>query len=99
MDIVKKNLLSIVCGVVVLAAVVAYFVLVSGEEQKLQAHLQARKAVYDKLEQVRTQPRKRPVINPDDPAQEDLKVFPQRADHQAGRGSAKEGDRRGDQGD
>jgi hypothetical protein len=76
MDIVKKNLLSIICGVVALVAIVALFYPLGGTVDRLKGELDSRKAVYATLEGLRSKPRTLPVIDPDKPTPEPLGRFP-----------------------
>ena len=65
-QILKKNILSIVCGVVVLLAIVAYFVFVTGlytGEQGLEAKAKERQAKYDQLQGLITKSRTLPVVD------------------------------------
>ena len=62
MDIVKKNLLSIVCGVIALAAIVAWFWPVGGMFGSLQSDLDARAKTYQDVETLRTAQRKLPTV-------------------------------------
>jgi hypothetical protein len=60
MELVKKNILSIICGVVALAAIAFHFVYTSGQFTALEARAQARagkaKAIDDLLKQERAFP-------------------------------------------
>jgi hypothetical protein len=65
-QILKKNILSIVCGVVVLLAVVAYFVFVTGlytGADGLEAKAKERQAKYDQLQALVTKQRTLPVTD------------------------------------
>jgi len=63
MEIVKKNLLSIICGVVILLAVGALFWPISGIIANAQAQADARKQEYVKLERNQKKPRKLPNVS------------------------------------
>jgi hypothetical protein len=64
MPIIKKNILSIVCGVLVIAAVVVYFVWVSGSlYPDLEASAKQRKSQYDTLNNLLGKSRTMPVID------------------------------------
>src|SRR5690349_7305873 len=64
MPILKKNILSIVCGVLVIAAVVVYFVWVSGSlYPSLDASAKQRKSQYDTLNNLLGKSRTMPVID------------------------------------
>ena len=76
-DILKKNILSIICGVVVIAAVVVHFVYVSGTlHPQLEAAANARKSQYETLNNLLNKQRTLPVIElkTSDPVA--LPVFP-----------------------
>lgn len=79
MEIVKKNLLSIICGVVALLAVVSIFWPGGSKKADLQKELDARKAKYTQAQSLLTKTRHLPIIQPtaasDTPAPE-LKRFP-----------------------
>lgn len=63
-DILKKNILSIICGVVVIAAVVVYFVYVSGTlYPKLDQAAAQRKSQYETLNNLLNKERNLPVID------------------------------------
>src|SRR5437762_6944927 len=76
MEIVKKNIVSIICGVVALAAVVVAFTFVSGKMSELQRSAEARKAAHDSLRTLLTKPRELPVVDPDNPTAAKLDKFP-----------------------
>ena len=78
MEIVKKNILSILCGVVALVAIVAIFWPGGSRKADVQAQLDQRKAQYTKAQGLLTKPRHMPVILPagGDSAASDLKSFP-----------------------
>src|SRR6185437_15679516 len=62
MEIVKKNILSILCGVVALIALIALAWPIGGMYDDTRAVLNTRKAVYENLEHLRVAPRSWPVI-------------------------------------
>src|SRR5687768_14540792 len=62
MDLVKKNMLSIVCGVIAIVAIVAWFWPIGPMFTSLQADLDARAAEYKKVEDLRTAPRSLPSL-------------------------------------
>ncbi|MEA2709318.1 MAG: hypothetical protein QOF78_1919 [Phycisphaerales bacterium] len=76
MEIVKKNIISIICGVVALAAVVVAFVIVPGHQEQLQANVKTSQAAYESVNTLLTKPRQLPVVNPDNPEQKQLEQFP-----------------------
>ena len=62
MEIVKKNILSIVCGVIVIGAMIAYFVFVTGKIGDLEAAAKERKGQYDTLNNLLGKQRTLPVV-------------------------------------
>jgi hypothetical protein len=77
MDIVKKNLISILCGVVALIAIAAIPTFIRTQQKALQAKLNDRKATYDALSQLEKKPRHKPVVNVDpNAAAPDLQGYP-----------------------
>jgi hypothetical protein len=76
MDIVKKNLISILCGVVALIAIVALFWPTGGYQEQLQAELNQRKQTETSLQQLLRQPRRLPIVQPGQSEQAPLKQFP-----------------------
>jgi hypothetical protein len=79
MDMVKKNIVSILCGVVALLAIIAIFWPISGMAASLQAKVtQSKTNYYDKIQALRTAKRRLPITNPLDPNAEQppLNQFP-----------------------
>src|SRR4051812_33050911 len=76
MEIVKKNILSIICGVVALLALVASVWPLGGMKDTLNTELTARTAVYSSLQSLKGKTRHAPVVNPDNPESETLSRFP-----------------------
>lgn len=77
MQIVKKNILSIICGVVVIIAVVFYFVFVSGKMYPdLEAAAKDRKSQYETLSNLLGKSRSLPVIELKTAEPVPLPVFP-----------------------
>jgi hypothetical protein len=76
MEIVKKNLISIICGVVALAALIVALVMVPSRQTELQKELDARKSTYDQLSTLLHKDRKLPVVDPESTDQQPLPVFP-----------------------
>jgi hypothetical protein len=77
MEIVKKNIASIVCGVVAIAAIVAWFWPIGGMYSTLKADVDKSKQQYDQIEQLRKAPRKLPtLVLEGSPEQAELKSFP-----------------------
>lgn len=90
MDIVKKNIMSIVCGVIALAGIVILVTWVSSQRADLQKRLDQRKATYDALLKVQNQPRHLPIVSLGPDAQpEDLKHFPNPKIIEAGKAGVK----------
>ena len=62
MDIVKKNFLSILCGVVALAGIVIWFFPIGGMYDALAAEVKTRGQEYGKVDTLRKQPRNKPTL-------------------------------------
>lgn len=62
MDIAKKNIASLLCGVVAIVAIVALFWPVGGMYDGLQAHVDKSKQTYSQVESLRNAPRKLPTL-------------------------------------
>ena len=76
-EILKKNILSIVCGVIVIAAVIVYFVWVSGSlYPELDAAAKERKSQYETLNNLLSKSRTLPVIELKSAEPVPLPVFP-----------------------
>src|SRR4051812_26055058 len=76
MEVIKKNIVSIICGVVALAAVAVAFTMLTSKQGELQKELDGRKQVYDQLNGLLTKPRQLPVLDPDKPEAKPLGKFP-----------------------
>ncbi|HYO08842.1 MAG TPA: hypothetical protein VER17_07695 [Tepidisphaeraceae bacterium] len=76
MEIVKKNIVSIICGVVALAAVVVAVTMVSSRAAQLQADVEARKQVHSTLDGMLKKERTLPTVDPDNPTADKLTKFP-----------------------
>lgn len=77
MDIVKKNWLSIACGVVALIAVIAIFWPISGYYEELEADAKTRAANYSTLEGLANKSRTLPIVAPGEVAEpQPLNSFP-----------------------
>src|SRR5262245_37479285 len=76
MDMVKKNLLSIICGVVALAAIGVAFTMLPSRANEHTTQMEGRKPAYDQLHQLISNERQLPIVNPDNPNQDRLPVFP-----------------------
>jgi hypothetical protein len=76
MEVIKKNLLSILCGVVAIAAVVATYWPVGNMFGTLQAATEQRRQVYTELEGMLTKSRQLPLTDPAKTQQDEWKTFP-----------------------
>lgn len=78
MEILKKNIVGVICGVLALAAIVALFVPLGGFYRKLQADLDLRKKDFVKAQGLLHSPRFLPVVEPNksDTDREKLVDFP-----------------------
>jgi hypothetical protein len=74
--IIKKNILSIICGVVALMAMIAIFWPLDGYFAQLQQDVDARKAVFAEDTTLLHKPRTLPVLDPLSTDPEPLKGFP-----------------------
>ena len=86
-DILKKNILSILCGVVVLIAVAAYFFFVTGlfhGDGSLEAKANERKEQYERLNTLVSKTRNLPLVDLETPNPVPMQVFPTEAVIQAG---------------
>jgi hypothetical protein len=76
LEIVKKNLISIIAGVIAIAAIGVAFTTLASEKETLQKDLDARKAAYTSLDGLRTAQRTLPTVKLGDSAAEPLTKFP-----------------------
>jgi hypothetical protein len=76
METVKKNMLSIICGVVAIAAVVAWFWPVGPMYDHLKSDLSARAKTYQDVDSLRTASRKLPALVLDGGEQPSLDHLP-----------------------
>ncbi len=77
MEIVKKNLLSIICGVIALLAIAAIPLFIRSQQKSLEAKLNDRVATFQKLHDLQAKPRRQPVVTVDPNATvPDLPGFP-----------------------
>jgi hypothetical protein len=74
--IIKKNLLSIICGVIALAAIIALFWPISGYYADLQSQADARKAAFSTATTLLKKGRTLPVLDPLSTDPQPLKLFP-----------------------
>jgi len=85
MDIVKKNIVSILCGVVALICVVLVFYPFGGMYSGLHKEVMDRKAIGDQLTTIRHQPRTWPSLDPNEQNHIALTHFPTQATVEAGK--------------
>lgn len=86
MDIVKKNILSILCGVVALVGVIAWFFPIGGMYDNLEKKVEESASKYDQLEGLRKASRVKPTLVLDsDTGPEPLGRFPNEKTIEAGR--------------
>ena len=76
MEIVKKNLFSIIFGVIAILAIVAIFWPISGLYTSLGTLLQSRIDVSGRIDSVTNQSRSMPLLDPNDTTAAPLEVFP-----------------------
>jgi hypothetical protein len=76
MAVLKKNLVSIIFGVVAILAVVSVFWPIGGWYDDLQAQLNKRVAVDSQLLSLGSEPRQMPTLSPDQATPAQLTVFP-----------------------
>src|SRR5687767_7951129 len=76
MDIIKKNIISVICGVVALAAIVVAFLIVPSRAEELQSKLVARKTVHDEMAALLSKSRDLPAPDAADPTPKPLNRFP-----------------------
>jgi hypothetical protein len=80
MEIVKKNLVSIICGIVALIAIVAVFVYpIGGFYTDLKTRAEEHAAVQSKIDTLLNKSRVLPVFDPNDPTTANLNKFPSKA--------------------
>ncbi|MCC7349160.1 MAG: hypothetical protein IT446_01200 [Phycisphaerales bacterium] len=76
MEIVKKNIFSVICGVVALVAIIASFWPLGSKTDELQSALTSRKSAYDSMTSLLGKSRNLPIVDPQSSEQEPLKNFP-----------------------
>ncbi len=84
MELVRKNILSIVCGVIAVLALVSLVWPISPMYAELQTTLDSRKKAAEQLVALKNSPRFLPVIELDNPKPGTLVQFPNRAIIEAG---------------
>jgi hypothetical protein len=76
MELVKKNIISVICGVVAILAIVASFFPLGGYVEALQKQLDDSKSKYSTLESLRTKQRNQPILKLDEVTPQPLGMFP-----------------------
>src|SRR4051812_23004005 len=76
MDMIKKNIVSIILGVVAVIAVIAVFYPIRGYYEQLATEGNARKAEYDKVKALAEQKRQLPILDPESTEPKELGTFP-----------------------
>src|SRR5688500_5047803 len=76
MEIVKKNIISIIAGVVALAAIAVAFTMLTSRAEELKTDLAARQQAYSQLEQLLKKDRTLPTISLEKAEAEKLTKFP-----------------------
>ncbi len=76
MDIVKKNWISIACGVVALLAIIASFWPLGSNKEALAGKLQQRITAYNQAKQILSNRRHLPTLDPDSTEAAQLTAFP-----------------------
>lgn len=76
MELVKKNIVSVICGVVAIIAIAASFFPLGGYVSDLQASLNESKSDYTTLETLRTKPRNLPIVKLEETTPQPLGMFP-----------------------
>ena len=76
MDVIKKNIFSIVFGIIAILAVAALYWPMSGMYAALLAQLDSRIQVDSSLDSLAGAPRSMPLLSPDQPNADPLTVFP-----------------------
>ena len=76
MELVKKNIVSVICGVVAIVAIVASFVPLGGYVEELQGSLNKSKTDYSSLDTLRTKQRNLPILKLEETTPQPLGMFP-----------------------
>ena len=79
LEIAKKNVLSIICGVIIILSIVAIFFPIGGWIETLQTDATTQGNTYGTLQQMAVKPRKLPGIIVTDPTPPELTGFPTEA--------------------
>lgn len=76
LELLKKNLAIVICMVVAIGAVIANYIPLGGFRDDLKSRAEARKAQYDAIEKVMSQPRTMPNLDPSATEAKPLEGFP-----------------------
>ena len=76
MELVKKNIISVICGVVAIIAIVASFFPLGGYVADLQKSLDTSKSTYSTVDGLRTKSRNLPILKLDEATPQPLGMFP-----------------------
>lgn len=76
MDVIKKNIFSIVFGIIAILAVVALYWPMSGRYDTLESELDSRMQINSSLDNLATASRSMPLLSPDETVPGPLQVFP-----------------------
>src|SRR5205823_6736098 len=79
MEIIKETLLSILCGVVALVAIIASVWPMGSYQQTQRDTLASRVSAFRSVDQLRSKPRNKPLLDPDTTTPEPLGRFPNEA--------------------
>jgi hypothetical protein len=85
LEIAKKNLVSVICIVVVAAAITATFWPIGGMLTNLQALADGRASIYSQLQSLDTQARQLPLTDPSKTTQDSLTIFPNEKTYEEGK--------------
>ncbi|HEV2293471.1 MAG TPA: hypothetical protein VGR35_06415 [Tepidisphaeraceae bacterium] len=76
MDLIKKNIVSVICGIVAIIAIVASFFPLGSYVEDLQASLDKSKAAYTAVDTLRTKERNLPILKLEETTPQPLGMFP-----------------------
>ena len=76
MELVKKNIISVICGVVAIIAIVASFFPLGGYISTLQGELDKSKSTFGAVDSLRTKNRNQPILKLDETTAQPLGMFP-----------------------
>ncbi|HEX8521594.1 MAG TPA: hypothetical protein VF669_05000 [Tepidisphaeraceae bacterium] len=85
MEFVKKNIISIICGIVAIGAIVASFVPLGGMVQEVQAQLDKSAQTHKAMQEQLNKKRNLPLLDPSKTEAEELAIFPNDKQNQAGK--------------